>query len=82
MRQGNFFRWAARGAFCAAVAALLGCANTFERYADEAALTIQQPAAQTQSFDIPKRFFDEILAPQWHWHYQRPGHLLEDVEPL
>ena len=65
MRQGNFFRWAARGALCAAVAAFLGCANTLERYADEEALTIQQPAAQTQSFDIPKRFFDEMLAQKW-----------------
>ena len=65
MRRGNFLRWAARGAFCVAVAAFLGCANTLERYADEEALTIQQPAAQTQSFDIPKRFFDEMLAPKW-----------------
>lgn len=65
MRRGNFLHWAVHSALCAVAVVCLGCANTLERYADETALTIQQPAAQTQAFDIPKRFFDEQLDARW-----------------
>ncbi len=43
------------------VAFLTGCTATMDRYRDPKALTVQLPAAKTESLDIPVSFFDEIL---------------------
>jgi hypothetical protein len=51
------------------VALFTGCTATMGRYVDEDALTLQAPARETQSFDIPVRFFNDILPSR----YQHKG---------
>ncbi len=41
--------------------ALTGCTATMSRYVEPDALTIQLPASETKSLDIPVRFFDDTL---------------------
>jgi hypothetical protein len=48
------------------VALFTGCSAKMSRYVDEEALTFQAPARETQSFDIPVRFFNEMLPSRYH----------------
>ena len=52
----------------AALFLFAGCTlRSAETYVDEAALTVQMPAHQTRSLDLPTYYFDEIL-PQRYQH--------------
>ncbi len=48
-------------ALVAIASVFTGCVATMGSYLDEEALTVQRPVRETQSFDIPVRFFNEML---------------------
>ncbi len=61
-------RWLTYLAVIVVVTLFTGCASTLGWYADETALTTQQPVDGMRSLDIPVRFFNEELDESYQYN--------------